>query len=1347
MRPYQNYHKHTYYTNPKISDSVVSPIDYAKKASELGAKILSSCEHGWQGAPYEYWKAAKEYDLKYLMSAEAYWVKDRFEKDGTNCHIWIGAKNENGRECINDILSEANITGRYKQARIDIPLILSLPRDDVWVTSACIAGWRYEESEEIMKKFADHFCDNFFLEVQYHLTDEQAKLNERILNLRRQTGMNIIMGCDSHYIKAGDDRNRTDYLVSKGINYPDEEGWFLDYPDGDTAYNRFAKQSVLSGSEIELAINNTNVFLDVEEYDQEIFSSDIKMPSLYENLSQEERNNIYKTLVWQGWDNYKNDVPKELHETYKKEIQGEIDVVEETKMADYFIDNYYIIKKGKENGGHLTKTGRGSAVSFITNKLLGFTEVDRIEAPVKMYPERFMSAARILQSGSLPDIDFNVAPVEPFARAQQEVLGGDHAYPMISYGTQQVSAAWKLYAKSQGVPFEIANEVSEQIKKYENAVKNAEDDEKDDIQVDDYIGQEYKEIFEKSADYRGVICSWSIAPCSYLLYQKSIRRKIGLVNIKDHLCCLMDGKWAEACHFLKNDLLKVAVVDLIYRTYERIGIEPPPEKELRKMCTPDDPCWKLYASGCTVGLNQVEKVGTSARVGKYKPTNISELCAFVAAIRPGFKSMYKTFEGRDPFSYGVSAFDSILQTPEMPNSFCLYQEQEMLALNYAGIPMSDCYTAIKNIAKKRVEKVLAYKEKFIKGFSESIIKDDGKSKEEADVLAQNLWQIIEDSSRYSFNACLSGDTKIQRYGVKKESFHPTIQEMYFIKNSKEYAKATGHESLHEKYNRCGYGNAYSMFDDLRVHKNKIVDIRPSGFRMLYEVTVSSGEKIVCTDNHKFPTPNGIKHLSELKAKNMSTSGDFLYVIGKYERCKTKYPFTDGNFKSNIPVLGQRGFQKIEDGSSVVFNNFREEKVNSKSCCEICGKIYSSKERFEVHHKDFDRTNNSRSNFCWCCAGCHKKEHYRNNNRIKAMEKGLPTELREIISITPLRVELTFDVEMADPAHTLVSESGLIASNSHSYCVSCDSLYSAWAKAHYPCEFYETLLIISEIKGDKEKMALAKEEAENYFGIKFPPFRFGQDNRTIKAIPEENTILNCLSSIKGFGKSVSELLYECSQQGFTDFLQILKWLDERSFKSSKIIPLIKIGYFQDFGNERELLSIIEIFDFFKQGKAKNIAKVKVNGWLQEIIPHFATGLTSKQEEAKSWTIKDIDGLLNACIEYIYNLKLDDLPYKLKANNQNEILGYVDLTTGREEDRKKLFISEVYDLKDRFRGGIWKYKVKAKSIGSGKNSSWDINPIVMNLMPIKSGSIIQVKEWNRDKKGYLNLVSYDILSDIN
>ena len=1067
---YQNYHRHSMYTNPKVPDSVVSIQHYADRAKELGQSILSTVEHGWQGNVWESYKAAKESGLKLLVGAEAYWVKDRFEKDKTNCHMCILAKNENGRQALNDALSEANITGFYNRARLDIPLLLSMPADDIWVTSACIAGWLYEDADDVWYQIAQHFGKNFFLEVQYHNTASQVALNDRILKLHNQWKVPIIMGCDSHYIKAEDDQNRTDFLASKNITYADEDGWYLDMPSGEEAYERFARQGVLSHDDIVEAISNTNVFAEVEEYDSPIFNTEIKMPSLYPDWTQEQKDSEYQRLVWAGWDEYKSQVPEEKHELYQSEIQKEIQVVIDTRMADYFIDNYHIIRKGKENGGWLTKTGRGSAVSFLTNKLLGFTEVDRLAASVKMYPERFMSTERILQAGTLPDIDFNVAPVEPFARGQQEVMGEDHAYPMIAYGTLQKSAAWKLYAKSQGVPFEIANAVSDQLKKYEVALKHADEDSKDDIDVLDYVDPQYHEIFLKSKDYLGLISSWSIAPCSYLLYQGNIRREIGLVKIKDHLCCLMDGHWAESAHFLKNDLLKVSVVDIIYRAYNRAGMEPPDVQTLLEWCSQDTLAWDLYKNGCTLCLNQVEQIGTSARVGKYAPKNISELCAFVAAIRPGFKSMYKTFESRIPFSYGVKAFDDLIQAPEMPNSFVLYQEMEMAALNYAGIPMADCYTAIKNIAKKRVEKVLAYKDKFKSGFIKAMIEQDHKEHDEAENLSNQLWQIIEDSSRYSFNA------------------------------------------------------------------------------------------------------------------------------------------------------------------------------------------------------------------------------------------------------------------------------------SHAYCVALDSLYEAWIKSHYSLEFYETALKVYDAKGDKDKMSALKAEAEGYFNIKFPPFRYGMDNRGIIADKEKNAILNSITAIKGFGVGIGKTLYQCSVElgSSPAFIDVLSWLDKKSIKSAKVIPLIKIDYFQEFGNETELLRIVDIFDFFQQGTSKTIKKDKLKEPLYSMVAKYATDKGVKGNELKSFTITDMDGLLHEVESYIRELHLPELTYKVKAENQKEILGYVDLTTGKEEDRRKLFVLDVYEIQNKWnqKGGIFKVRVQTKSIGSGKTANLSISPYLAAQKPVHEGDILVNPVVKKDYKGYWNLLDYDI-----
>lgn len=1325
MLVYQNYHRHSHYTNTRVPDSVVTNEDYAKRAVELGQTILSSCEHGWQGNYAECYDLAKANGLKLLFASEVYWVKDRLEKDKTNCHIFLAAKNERGRQALNDVLSEANISGFYNRPRVDLPLLLSLPSDDIWCTSACIAGWLYEDADECWKQMADHFGKNFFLEVQYHNCDfrpdspfkGQAELNQHVLELSRSWGVPIIMGCDSHYILPSDAQARTDYTNSKGIEYEDETGMILDFPDGDTAYQRFAQQAVLSHDEIMEAITNTNVFAEVKEYDSPIFNTDIKMPSMYPGWTQEQKDEEYKRLVLCGWDAYKSEVPEEKWPHYEEEIAKEMQVVIDTKMADYFILNHHVIKRGKENGGWLTRTGRGSCVSFITNKLLGFTEVDRIAAPVHMYPERFMTTERILKAGSCPDIDFNVADAAPFAKAQQEVLGEDHAYPMLAYGTMLTSAAWKLYAKAQEVPYEIANEVSNQIKRYELAVKHADEDEKDDIDVYDYISPQYKDVFEGSKGYRGIISSWSIAPCAYLLYAGSIRKEIGLVRIKDNLCCCMDGHWAERNHFLKNDLLTVKVWDLIYRIFHRLGTEPPSVTELLKWCELDDKPWDLYKRGATLCLNQVEKKGTSARVAKYQPRNISELSAFIAAIRPGFASMFSTFASRVPFSYGVRAFDTLIQTKEMPNSYVLYQEQEMQALHYAGIPMSECYTAIKNIAKKRKEKVFAYKDIFKKGFSKAIIEDEGKTEAEADELTDKLWRIIEDSASYIFN-CVSGDTRIQRAGERNKKFQPTIDEMYHIMHDKEYAYATGHHSLYWKYKREGYGNALSMFDDGRIRKNRIVDIVPSGAQQTYLVKTSTGAQVECTLDHSFPTPDGKRSLSELRVGNQ------VYCKGIYEKCRNNYSV----------------------GDFAIYDRARTRHRGNHDCCEACGRRYDSHVRFELHHKDLNRHNNTEENYQWLCVSCHKKAHYQANRR-KVYEKGIPTYLDEIVEISPCRETTTYDIEMADPAHNFVTESGLVVSNcSHAYCVALDSLYEAWLKANHPLEFYEVALNLYEQKGDKDKVAALKEEAEKYFDILFPPMRYGQDNRQMRADPATNSIVNSLGSIKGMSKAMGAKLYECAQQDHKSFFDVLKWLDERSIKSAKVIPLVKIDYFNSFGNNVELLRLITWWDFFKQGTAKTISKDKLSPAFEEMLSLYASDKSVKGEPLKSYKINDMNGLLKAIEEYVFSLHLEELPYRVKAANQNEILGYVDMTTQKEEDRRKLYLLDVRPLIGKWNAGKpWKYIFHCKSVGSGKVSQLSVTPYRYNNTITKAlkGDIILAKHVHKNEKGYWELDDYEIL----
>jgi len=174
--------------------------------------------------------------------------------------------------------------------------------------------------------------------------------------------------------------------------------------------------------------------------------------------------------------------------------------------------------------------------------------------------------------------------------------------------------------------------------------------------------------------------------------------------------------------------------------------------ELFEKTKNDKAVWDLYAKGFTQCLNQCEQPKSTERVMRYKPKNIVELSAFVAAIRPGFKSMLDTFISRTPFTYNIESLDNLLKTKEIHDSFLMYDEQVLSVLISAGIPAADAYVCLKAIKKKKFDKVEAFKERFKEGFAKHLIEDEGATEKGAAKIVDNVWGIIESSASYLFNA-------------------------------------------------------------------------------------------------------------------------------------------------------------------------------------------------------------------------------------------------------------------------------------------------------------------------------------------------------------------------------------------------------------------------------------------------------------------------------------------------------------------------------------------------------------------------------------------------------------------
>ena len=735
---YYNYHKHDHYGNPWMPDSIAKPEEYCKRAVELGHKAVFTTNHAVTGNVFEWIDLSKKYDLKLCWGIEGYYVKDRHEKDRSNNHIVIVAKNNDGVMQLNDsVLSESHETGMYYRTRIDYDILFSLNPDNFIITTACIAGiWR---DTELLLSLHRRFGKNFFLELQNHQIELQKELNRRLLDISREAGIQIIHGNDSHYIYPEDSKYRDIYQKGKDVFYDNdnENDMILDYPDEDSIFERYERQGILTRQEVREALGSTLIFDECEPIT--IINDDIKLPSISDNPSEELRR-----IIRAQWLQERKNIPKDQWQKYLDAIVYELDIVEKTHMENYFLIDYNVAKYGQEKyGGRLTNTGRGSAPSFYITKLLGLTDIDRVSAPVTLFPTRFMSTERILGSRSLPDIDLNTTDREPFIKATEDLLGKENCAWMLSWKPLQDASAFRLYCKGIGMNISEYDDIAKNLESYENDKK-------------------WGKLIQESKKFVGVIDSVSESPCSMLLYDRPVRKEIGLVRTREgKMVCLLDGYNCDKYKYLKNDYLTVTVWAIIRDVCKLANIKIPTIRELNSLL--DDATFDIYKNGLTSTINQADSNFATDIAKQYCPRSVSEMSSFVAIIRPGCASLRQDFIDRKDYTTGVKELDDILIEG---NHRMIYQELIMKYLIWLGIPETGSYDIIKKIAKKKFKEAELedLKAKLLDGWRTHVHTDEGFIE---------TWTVVEQAAHYSFNASHSlAYAYDSLYGAYLKSHYP-----------------------------------------------------------------------------------------------------------------------------------------------------------------------------------------------------------------------------------------------------------------------------------------------------------------------------------------------------------------------------------------------------------------------------------------------------------------------------------------------------------------------------------------------------------------------------------------------
>lgn len=301
---------------------------------------------------------------------------------------------------------------------------------------------------------------------------------------------------------------------------------------------------------------------------------------------------------------------------------------------------------------------------------------------------------------------------------------------------------------------------------------------------------------------------------------------------------------------------------------------------------------------------------------------------------------------------------------------------------------------------------------------------------------------------------------------------------------------------------------------------------------------------------------------------------------------------------------------------------------------------------------------------------------------------------------------------------------------------------AYLRYYYPAEFITAYLNNANNEDDiKNGSALAE-----LYGIQIVPPRYGISKDRYVYDKDRHVIAKGINSIKYMNSTVANELYGLAKRSDPKtFMSLLTLMNnETSIDTRQRDILIKIDFFVDFGNATELSRIASVFAFFKNGTAKKVQKDKISGQMLDVVSKYATDKNKNGTEAKSFTITDMAGLLDECEDVIKSLHLPDLDLKCKIQNQIELMGYIDLTTNKKEDRRKLLITDVFPLSSKKDNTIWGYAVQTRSVGSGKASRLTIRSSVYAKAPIKRFDIIYAKELEKNRSGYWYLLDYDLIA---
>ena len=774
-------HVHTEYSLLDGSNKIK---EYVSRVKELGMNSAAITDHGVMYGVIDFYREARKQGIKPILGCEVYVAPNsRFDRETAGGesryhHLVLLAENNTGYANLMKIVSRGFTEGYYYKPRVDKDLLRQY-HEGIIALSACLAGevQRYlsrgltEEAKKVALEYQDIFGKgNFFLEMQDHGIPEQQLVNQRQIQLSKETGIELVVTNDIHYTYAEDAKPHDILLcIQTGKKLDDEnrmryEGgqYYVKSPQEMEALFPYAKQ----------ALENTQKIADRCEVEIEFGVTKLPKYDVPDGMTSWEYLN---KLCWEGLEKHYGESSREL----KERLRYELDTIRSMGYVDYFLIVWDFIKYAKDHG-IAVGPGRGSAAGSIVSYCLEITNIDPIR--YQLLFERFLNPERV----TMPDIDVDFC----FERRQEVIdyvvrkYGKDRVVQIVTFGTLAARGVIRDVGRVMDLPYAFVDSIAKMIPQELNITIDKA------LQMNPELRKTYendpqvKLLIDMCKRLEGLPRHSSMHAAGVVIGQREIDDFVPLSRASDgSITTQFTMTTLEELGLLKMDFLGLRTLTVIQNAVQ-LAKSKNPELDMDQIDYNDKQVLSYIGTGKTDGIFQLESGGMKGFMKELKPNSLEDIIAGISLYRPGPMDFIPQYilgkNDAGSITYDCPQLEPILA----PTYGCIvYQEQVMqIVRDLAGYTLGRSDLLRRAMSKKKGDVMQKERQIFVYGDEENGV--PGCIKNGIDEKTANkIYDEMIDFAKYAFNKSHAAAYAVVSYQTAYLKYYYPVEYMAALMTS------------------------------------------------------------------------------------------------------------------------------------------------------------------------------------------------------------------------------------------------------------------------------------------------------------------------------------------------------------------------------------------------------------------------------------------------------------------------------------------------------------------------------------------------------------------------------------